>query len=75
MELLPSTPASQLVTRDDMHANTTMLRGEMSELRGEMSELRAEVRSDFADLKASTERLIIGGMAGNAIAVVVALIS
>lgn len=54
MELLPDQPASQLVTRVDMHANTTMLRGEMaelrSELRGEMADLRVELRGEVASL-------------------------
>ena len=62
MELLPNTPAAQLVTREDMHANTALLhgemaelraelRGEMAELRGEMAELRAELRGEMAELR------------------------
>ena len=91
MQLHPATPASELVTRSDMHAFGTGLRGEMAELRGElraemaelrgeMSELRGEVRTDMAalrnemvDLKGNLNRLVIAGMAGNAIAVVTAL--
>ena len=41
MELLPNTPAADLVTRDDMHSFGTSLR---SQLLGEMAELRAELR-------------------------------
>ena len=84
MELLPTSPSTHLVTRDDMNATTTMMRGEMAELRGEMAELRAEMRgemaelraeikNDFASLKTSTERLILTGMIGNAVAVITAL--
>ena len=62
MQLLPATPASELVTRSDMHAFGTGLRGEMAELRGElraemaelrgeMSGLRGEVRTDMAALR------------------------
>ena len=36
MQLIPHQPAAHLVTREDMHANTQMLRGEMAELRGEL---------------------------------------
>ncbi|MDW3180022.1 MAG: hypothetical protein R8J94_21790 [Acidimicrobiia bacterium] len=56
MQLLPNQPADQLVTRTDMHAFGTELRGEMAELRGElrgeMAELRGEVRGDIARLDA-----------------------
>ena len=55
MQLLPATPASELVTRTDMHAFGTALRGEMAELRGElrgeMAELRGELRSEMAELR------------------------
>ena len=67
MELLPNQPADQLVTRTDMHAFGT-------ELRGEMAELRAEIIERFAIAKVETQRLIIAGMIGNAIAVVTAII-
>ena len=67
MELLPNQPADQLVTRTDMHAFGT-------ELRGEMAELRAEMIERFAIAKVETQRLIIAGMIGNAIAVVTAII-
>ena len=77
MELLPTSPAAELVTRADMHSFGSALR---AELRGEMSELRGEVRTDMAalrdemvDLKGSLNRLVIAGMAGNAIAVITAL--
>jgi len=60
MELLPTSPAAHLVTRDDMHANTTMLRGEMAELRaelrGEMAELRGEISTKLAHAHAATQR-------------------
>ena len=66
LAMLPNQPAAQLVTRDDLHAHTIMLRGEMaelraemkgdmgdlrSELRGEMGELRSELRSEMGDLR------------------------
>lgn len=55
LALLPRQPASELVTRSDMHANTIMLRGEMAELRGElrgeMAELRSELRGEMAELR------------------------
>ena len=66
MELLPTQPADQLVTRSDLHAFG-------AELRGEMAELRAEMIDRFATAKVETQRLILAGMAGNAIAVVTAL--
>lgn len=90
MELLPHQPADQLVTRTDMHAFGSELRGEMaelrSELRGEMSELRSELRADMAELRADivdrfatakieTQRLILVSMAGNTVAVVAALLT
>ena len=79
MELLPHQPADQLVTRTDMHAFGTELRGEMaelrSELRGEMTELRADITERFANAKVETQRLIVAGMVGNAIAVITALLT
>lgn len=59
MELLPRHPPSELVTRSDAHANTIMLRGEMSELRselcGEMSELRSELRGEMVELRSELQ--------------------
>ena len=108
MQLLPNQPADQLVTRTDMHAFGTELRGEMAELRGElkgemaelrgeMAELRGELRGDIArldakivalggdlrgDLKSEiaklrvdTHRLILGGIAANAITLVGVLVA
>ena len=90
MELLPNQPADQLVTRTDMHAFGTGLRGEMAELRaelsgdmaglraelsGDMTSLRAEMIERFAVAKVETQRLIVAGMATNAIAVVAALLT
>ena len=66
MELLPTSPTSQLVTRTDMHAFGT-------ELRGEMAELRGEINTKLANAHASTQRLIIASMIGNAVAVFTAL--
>ena len=66
MELLPTSPASQLVTRTDMHAFGT-------EIRGEMAELRGEIHTKLANAHASTQRLIIASMVGNAVAVFTAL--
>ena len=66
MQLLPATPASELVTRTDMHAFGT-------ELRGEVRTEIAALRNEMVDLKGSLNRLVIAGMAGNAIAVVTAL--
>ena len=78
MELLPNQPADQLVTRSDMHAFGTELRGEMAELRGELrgdlTELRAEMIERFATARVETQRLIVAGIVGNAIAVATALI-
>ena len=68
MELLPTQPADQLVTRADMHVFG-------GELRAETAELRAEMIERFATAKVETQRLILAGMAANAIAVVTALIS
>ena len=55
MELLPNTPAALLVTREDMQANTPVLRSEMAELRselkGEVAELRAELKGEMAELR------------------------
>ena len=84
MELLPNTSANELVTRDDMHSFGTglrgeikgemaELRGEMAELRGEMAELRGDISLDLARAHAATQRLIVAGMIGNAIAVITAL--
>ena len=57
MKLIPYPPVSELATRADMHAETTMLRGEMAELRsdlrGEMAELRADVVRDMTELRSS----------------------
>ena len=101
MQLLPNQPADQLVTRTDMHAFGTELRGEMAELRGElkgeMAELRGELRGDIAGLDAKivalggdlrgdvksemaklrvdTHRLILGGIAANAITLVGVLVA
>ena len=49
------------------------LKGDMAELRGEMAELRGEMNLRFATAKVETQRLIVAGMAANAIAVVAAL--
>ena len=61
MQLLPNEPADQLVTRTDMHALGTGLRGEMAELRaelrGEMAELRAELRGEMAELRGEMTEL------------------
>ena len=77
MELLPTSPASELVTRTDMHAFGTEIRGEMAELRaelrGEMAELRGEINTKLANAHSSTQRLIIASMIGNAVAVFTAL--
>lgn len=78
MALLPNQPADQLVTRTDMHAFGTELRGEMAELRAElrveMAELRADMNDRFATAKVETQRLIGASIAANAIAVVTALV-
>lgn len=85
MELLPNQPADQLVTRTDMHAFGTELRGEMAklrgelkgemaQLRGEMAELRADMIDRFATAKVETQRLILASMVGNGMAVATALV-
>ena len=67
MELLPKQPADQLVTRTDMHAFGTELRGEMAELRGdlrgEMAELRGDLRGEMTELRGEMAELR-GEMAG-----------
>ena len=90
LAMLPNQPAAQLVTRDDMHANTIMLRGEMAELRAElkqdmtelrselrndMTELRSDVRSEMASLRVFTQRWMSGAIAANTVAVVTALVT
>ncbi len=81
MEMLPVTPASELVTRSDMASFGTALRAEVrgdmaelrGELRGEMAELRGEINTKLATAHSATQRLILASMAGNAVAVVTAL--
>ena len=73
MELLPTSPAAELVTRADMHSFGSALRAELSELRGEMRTDMTALRDEMVDLKGSLNRLVIAGMAGNAIAVITAL--
>jgi len=55
MELLPRLPHEQLATREDLSANTALLRGEIAEqgvaLRTEMAELRTELRGEMAELR------------------------
>jgi len=90
MELLPHIPASELATRADVAAMGSSLRGEMAELRGELrsemaelrgemgqlrGELRAEMATGFAVAKVETQRLIVAGMAANAVAVITALVA
>lgn len=62
MELLPRQPTHELVTRSDMHAFGTELRGEMAELRvelkSEMAELRAELKNDMAELRSEVRQEI-----------------
>ena len=55
MELLFTQPTNDPATQGDLHANTTLLRGEISELRGEFAELKgefAELKGDFVELRA-----------------------
>ena len=47
MDLLPRHPETDLVTRTDMHANTSILQGVMAELRGEMNEKFGLVEARF----------------------------
>lgn len=61
--MLPYQSHDELVTRSDLHATTTMLRGEMAEL-------RADVRTQIAGL----QRWMAGVVAANAVAVVTALV-
>ncbi|MEM8904532.1 MAG: hypothetical protein AAGF02_12585 [Actinomycetota bacterium] len=70
MAHLPDQPTPDFATRDDLLANTIMLRGEMaelrSELRGEMAELRSELRGEMAELKVSLQRFVVTTiLAGN----------
>lgn len=64
MELLFTQPTTELGTQSDLHANTTLLRGEMAELRGEL-------KAEFGNLY----RWGAGGMVANGIAVITALLS
>ncbi len=61
MELLFTQPTGELVTQADLHANTSLLRGEIAELRaelrGEMAELRAELRGEIAELRGEIAEL------------------
>ena len=90
MQLLPNQPADQLVTRTDMHAFGSELRGEMAELHGEVrgdiarldakivalgGELRGDLKSEIAKLRVDTKRLIIDGIAANAITLVGVLVA
>ncbi|MEM7096314.1 MAG: hypothetical protein AAF567_25130 [Actinomycetota bacterium] len=52
LSMLPHQPAAELVTRTDLFATSTQLRGEMAELRGELAELRAELKGEMAELRA-----------------------
>jgi hypothetical protein len=61
MELLPHRPASELVTRTDMHAYSEAFRG--------------EIHQDMAKLRIDLQRLMVATMATNVIAVVTALIT
>lgn len=82
MELLFTQPTTELVTQQDLHANTVLLRGEMAELRadlkGEMAELRGEVSELRGEIKAEIGNLYrwgAGVMVANGVAVVTALIA
>ena len=75
MQLLPHQPSNQLVTRTDMHAFGSELRGEMAELRGEMAELRGEFKSEMARLRVDTQRLMVGAMAANAVTLIGVLVA
>ena len=82
MELLFTQPTTELVTQQDLHANTVLLRGEMAELRaelkGEMAELRgelAELRGDFKSEIGNLYRWGAGVMMANGVAVITALLT
>lgn len=79
LAMLPNQPAAQLVTREDMHANTIMLRGEMAELRaelkGDLANLRSDLKADITDLRLSTQRWMSGAMAANTVALIAALVT
>jgi hypothetical protein len=72
MQLLPNQPADQIVTRTDMQAFGSALQ---AELKGEMAELRGEFKSEMAKLRIDTQRLMVGAMAANTVAVVAALLA
>ena len=61
MELLPHQPASELVTRTDMHAFSEAFRG--------------EIHQDMAKLRTDLQRLMLATMATNVVAVVTALVT
>ncbi len=85
-DLLPFQPSQELVTRQDLAATTTMLRGEMAELRaelrGEMAELRgemAELRGEFigfkGEMKGEFYRWGVAVVAANAVGMVTAILT
>jgi len=55
MELLFTKPTGELATQADLHANTTILRGEFaefrSEIRGEFTDFRSEINAEFTDFR------------------------
>lgn len=66
MSLIPNEPASQLVTRTDMHGFGSELR--MAELRGDIAKLDARITSEIANLRVHTTRLVSGSVAAHIIA-------
>ena len=64
MELLFTKPTGELATQADLHANTTILRGEFaefrSEIRGEFTDFRSEINAEFTDFRNEVRREIVG---------------
>ena len=78
MELLPVTPSRDFVTRTDLLASATMLRGEMAEVRGEMAEVRgevAELRGHMELRFGRVERMIAMLTAANVVGAVSVLVA
>ncbi len=57
MELLFTQPTGELVTQADLHANTTLLRGEIAELRAEVRGEIAGVRGEIAEVRGEIAEL------------------
>ncbi len=62
MKLIPYPPADEIATRTDMHAQTTMLRGEMAEMRGDLAGEMATLRTDLTGQMSELRTELTGEM-------------